>query len=99
MSEQLLRVKVQSGEGASNSDYNVRKICRQGDHGLNQAAWEMTELDGEVIGHIEADYSDNAFEKWRVMIVRLMFMSGEVHVCGDIPEALRLVREKRGENA
>ena len=93
-----LLIKVQSNASDSNGDYNVKKICSPGDHNMNQAAWELTELDGKVIGHIEADYSDNAFEKWRVMIVRLMFMSGEVHVCGDIPEALRLVREKRDES-
>ena len=90
-----LRIKTQSNESDCNGDYNAKKICSPGDHNMNQAAWELSELDGTVFGHIEADYSDNEFEPWRVMIVRLMYMSGEVHVCGDIQEALRLVREDR----
>lgn len=93
------RIKVQSNGNDSNGDYNVKKICSPGDHNMNQSAWELSDLEGTVFGHIEADHSDSKYESWRVMIVRLMFMSGEVHVCGDIPEALRLVREKRGENA
>ena len=95
MKDKTLRVKTQSNGSDSNRDYNAKKICSPGDHNMNQAAWELSELDGTVFGHIEADYSDNEFEPWRVMIVRLMFMTGEVHVCGDIPEALRMVRENR----
>lgn len=95
MKDQTLRVKTQSNGSDSNRDYNAKKICSPGDHNMNQAAWELSELDGTVFGHIEADYSDNEYEPWRVMIVRLMYMTGEVHVCGDIAEALRMVRENR----
>jgi len=95
MKDQTIRVKAQSNASDSNGDYNAKKICSPGDHNMNQAAWELSELDGTVFGHIEADYSDNESEPWRVMIVRLMYMTGEVHVCGDIQEALRLVREDR----
>ena len=95
MKDQTLRVKTQSNGSDSNRDYNAKKICSPGDHNMNQAAWELSELDGTVFGHIEVDYSDNDHESWRVMIVRLMFMTGEVHVCGDIAEALCMVRENR----
>tara|TARA_Y100000034_G_scaffold126019_1_gene176607 strand:+ start:520 stop:816 length:297 start_codon:yes stop_codon:yes gene_type:complete len=89
------RIKVQSNGDDSNGDYNVKKTCSPGDYNMNQAAWELSDLEGTVFGHIEADFSDNEFEPWRVLIVRLMYMSGEVHVCGDIQEALRMVRENR----
>ena len=95
MKDQTLLVKVQSNGSDSNRDYNAKKICSPGDHNMNQAAWELSELDGTVFGHIEADYSDNEYEPWRVMIVRLMIMTGAVHVCGDIKEALSIVRENR----
>ena len=92
-----MKDQTQSNVSDSNRDYNLKKICRPGDYNMNQAAWELSELDGTgtVFGHIEVDYSDNEFEPWRVMIVRLMFMTGEVHVCEDISEALRMVRENR----
>ena len=95
MKDQTIRVKVPSNVNDSNRDYNAKKICSPGDHNMNQSAWELSELDGTVFGHIEADHSDNEYEPWRVMIARLMFVTGEVHVCGDVQEALSVVRENR----
>ena len=90
-----LRIKTQRNMNDSTGDYNAKKIRSQGDHNMNQAAWELSELDGTVFGHIEVDYSDNEYESWKVMIARLMYITGEVHVCANVSEALRLVREDR----
>ena len=82
-----------------NINFDLQKICSRGDRGLNRDVWEVTtvgskEVAGKVTGHIEVDYSDNVYESWRVMIVRVMFEPGEVHYCEDVFKALSLVKKR-----
>ena len=71
--------------------FSTEKIVSRGDQGLSKAVWQINNS-SRAIGHIEVEYSDSYLESWRILNVRVSFVSGGVKMFGTVDEAMRHVR-------